>query len=391
MKITMINGGLPVPAVLGGAISTTLYDTAMTLNSQEFSVISPWDEALRDATPWNNEIFYHVDIQKEMSAVKHAISPNELPGYEAKLFSYLNGVSDHLENLNPDVVQIHNGPEFFPFLKTQFPEKKFVLYFHNQFDYSRTSLEEYIGQANAFVFVSNYLLERFCDRFPDARKKSLVILNGIDTDHWRPDLGVSRSLRELERLNDTKVLLFVGRTQPMKGIHNLLEAFDHVRKEVSNAVLLVIGSPIFGAKLTDEFHEEMVTRAKSMDGQVRFVGYVGNDETPKYYTMADLTVVPSVFNDPCPKVVIESLSCGTPVVATRRGGIPELIDHGETGMLLKDPNDIHALADCLVRMLLDDQDRNRMSKEARKVAERSLSRDVRFGRLNELYETIGTT
>ncbi|ETR64811.1 MAG: hypothetical protein OMM_15311 [Candidatus Magnetoglobus multicellularis str. Araruama] len=82
---------------------------------------------------------------------------------------------------------------------------------------------------------------------------------------------------------------------------------------------------------------------KKFSDKIIFTGYIKRSELSKIYYLSDLVVVPSRVNDACPNVVLETQACGIPLVATRRGGIPELVVEGKSALLYDDPDDYTAL------------------------------------------------
>jgi glycosyltransferase involved in cell wall biosynthesis len=143
--------------------------------------------------------------------------------------------------------------------------------------------------------------------------KITVYTYWIDQELFRP-LDKSESKRGLG-WEGRFVVLFVGRLIAIKGILLLLEVAGALAGE--NILFAFIGD----GPLEDELQE----RAKST-GNVIYVGRVDNRELPLYYSAADLVAVPSQYEEGFGRVILESLSCGTPVLAARRGGIPEALD-----------------------------------------------------------------
>ena len=183
-------------------------------------------------------------------------------------------------------------------------------------------------------------------------------------------------------------MLFVGRTVPRKGIHCLLEAMDVVRCSLPDVRLLVVGSPFFGAVLTDPFLRGLKTRASQMGDAVVFTGYVHPSRTPCMFAAADVTVVPSLFPDPFPKVVLESMAAGVPVIGSRRGGIPEMIDHGVNGVLVDNPEDVKSLARHIAALLRDSERCSKMGAGARQKVLRHFTKPIRLRRIRAFYRML---
>jgi starch synthase len=176
-------------------------------------------------------------------------------------------------------------------------------------------LRKSLTSADRLICVSEYVRQRFLSMgFQDMD----VIHNGVDGDvFYREDDARER----LGIPDDEFTVLYVGRLSPEKGILHLIRAL----KGVSGVRLNIIGSgPL-----------SLAVRAYSKKrGNVRFLGRLPDRALRMHYSAADITAFPSVWQEPFGMVLIESMACGTPVVAFRVGGIPEIIQDGRNGILL---------------------------------------------------------
>jgi glycosyltransferase involved in cell wall biosynthesis len=161
------------------------------------------------------------------------------------------------------------------------------------------------------------------------------IYNGVDTDYFRPIDSVPR--------NDN-LILFVGRINPVKGLHYLIEAMSYVCKYKPNATLIIVG------KGNDPYYHrllEMVNHYR-LESRVKFMGYITKRSLVNLYNMASLVAIPSVY-EPFPLVAVEALSCGRPVIASNAGGLKEIIYNGKNGFLV--PPRSRDLADTIISVL----------------------------------------
>jgi len=186
--------------------------------------------------------------------------------------------------------------------------------------------------------------EDLIDYYDAAPETISVIPCGVNLDLFRP------IKREIARcylgLNGESIIVFVGRIVPLKGIDNALKAMTYLERK-PRTKLVVIGG--------DEHSQSEMQRLKSLsrslkiDESVIFLGLVKQEMLPFFYSAADLSVVPSYYES-FGLVVLESLACGTPVVATKVGCAESVIRHGETGYVVID-NDPCRLADNIARLL----------------------------------------
>jgi glycosyltransferase involved in cell wall biosynthesis len=141
------------------------------------------------------------------------------------------------------------------------------------------------------------------------------------------------------------VIGYVGNIRPVKGSDVLIEAMDHLVKQIGNqdAELWIIGSGEIEAQVRAR------TTALGLDSRVRFLGRQPHEAIPRWMSAVDVFCLPS-RNEGCPNVILEALASGKPVVASRVGGIPELLTEGANGYLVP-PEDPAALARALDQAL----------------------------------------
>jgi glycogen synthase len=236
--------------------------------------------------------------------------------------------------------------------------------------------------ADGVVAVSESMKRDVHELYGVPMKRIRVIPNGIDLDEYRP----TRDEGLLKRYGidpATPYVLFVGRITRQKGIVHLVNAIRHLA--AGSQVVLCAGQPD-----TPEIEREMreaVDRARR-EGRHRIVWIpkmVPKADIVTLYTHAAVFVCPSVY-EPFGIINLEAMACETPVVASRVGGIPEIVVDGETGLLVAfeakgggdfEPRDPEAfsreLASAVNRLLTDDATREAMGRAARARAQAKFS------------------
>ena len=195
----------------------------------------------------------------------------------------------------------------------------------------------------------------------DANKVSLVPC-GVDLSVFRP--LDQKSVRDRLGLNGEKILLYVGRIEPLKGLDLLVETAAQM--DIGESVrMIVVGADANGGRELDRVKQ--LAKERDLEDQIDFVGQVDHMELPLYYNAADVCVVPSYYES-FGLVALESMACGTPVVATRVGGLPTIIHHGHTGYL-KSWRCPEAFANSLEMIMSSDGLQQSMGEAARKRAE----------------------
>jgi D-inositol-3-phosphate glycosyltransferase len=186
-----------------------------------------------------------------------------------------------------------------------------------------------------------------------------VVPCGVDTELFTP--GDQPAARAALRLDDAPRLLYVGRQTPIKGLATLLDAMARLRAAGSGVRLSIVGGdadePLDGHEAA---LRERLGRLALGDA-VTFVGAQPQDALPAWYVAADATVLPSYYES-FGMVALEAMACGSPVVASRVGGLQTTVRDGVTGLLVPE-HDPAALADALGRLLGDEDLRWRLGRE----------------------------
>jgi len=136
---------------------------------------------------------------------------------------------------------------------------------------------------------------------------------------------------------------YIGRLSEEKGILNLIEAVPFVFKGKADTCFIICGK----GSLADRVQHLM--KAEGVEAQVRLIGRVAHEDVPQYLNELKMLVLPS-FTEGLPNAILEAMACGTPVLATPVGAIPDIIKDGKTGFLLKF-NDPEHIADRIVELL----------------------------------------
>ncbi len=195
----------------------------------------------------------------------------------------------------------------------------------------------------------------------DASKVSLVPC-GVDLSVFRP--LDQKTVRSRLGLNGEKILLYVGRIEPLKGLDLLVETAAQMDTEEGVRVI-VVGADVNGNREIDRV--KLLAKERNLEDQIEFVGQVNHTDLPLYYNAADVCVVPSYYES-FGLVALESMACGTPVVAARVGGLSTIIQHGRTGYL-KPWRCPDAFANSVEMIISNDGLQQSMGAAARKRAE----------------------
>jgi D-inositol-3-phosphate glycosyltransferase len=205
------------------------------------------------------------------------------------------------------------------------------------------------------------------------REKIGLVPCGVNLDRFRP-IPKREARKRLGLQADEAIILYVGRFAPVKGLDRLFAAMAHLKK-YSRLSLMVVGGDGNQAQSSLEF--ERLTKVFGIRDAVTFAGRVEHNDLSKYYSAADVLVVPSYYES-FGLVALESLACGTPVVATPVGAIDKIVQDGTTGVVVKKPSP-RSLASAIKRFV---------SSSAKKDLSRD---DVRASVLRHCWSGVAST
>ncbi len=240
--------------------------------------------------------------------------------------------------------------------------------------------------ADRVVTVSETLLKDIHESYGIPEERLRVVYNGADPDLFRPD-GGSVLPPELEKLAGRKIILYVGHFGLRKGIFFLIRAMKRIGAEVPDSHLLCIGG--VPAWLGNGDYWNILRQEVQRYGvseRVTLMDKVRNADLPAYYRSARIFALPSYY-ETISKVTIEAMACGLPVVATKTGGIPELVEDGRTGLLVP-YGSVDALASALSSLLGDEGLAKRMGGEGRARVEKKFTWKAVAERVKSVYDEL---
>jgi phosphatidylinositol alpha-mannosyltransferase len=185
-----------------------------------------------------------------------------------------------------------------------------------------------------------------------------IIPNGVDLEHFSPDVP------PIEKFCDGKLnILFLSRLERRKGLDYLLRAYRQVKQKIPNSRLIVVGT---GTRLRKGY--ERWVRKTGLENDVIFVGYVSEEDKPRYFKTADIYCAPSTGRESQGVVLLEAMAMGKPVVATSIDGYASVVTHSEEGLLVP-PKNTEKLAEALLILLKDKTLQQKMGEKGRLTAQ----------------------
>jgi phosphatidylinositol alpha-mannosyltransferase len=235
----------------------------------------------------------------------------------------------------------------------------------------RRPLGVMMRRPDAHIAVSRPVVDSFQPYFPELEFE--VIPNGVDTNFFTPNA------EPLPHLAGKRNILFVGRFDPRNGLNHMLEAFAELRRRRDDVRLVVLGDgPL--RKLLERRVPPDLAPDVTFEGRVNLL-------RPRYLASAE------IFCTPCRlasfgMVVVEAMSSGTPVVATRLPGFAEVMTDGEHALMVDDPDDVHGFAAALEKLLDDPEQARALGRAGRERAVSTYAWPHVADRLEQLYERL---
>jgi glycosyltransferase involved in cell wall biosynthesis len=318
-------------------------------------------------------------------------------------FTYILKVAKDLQTEKCDIVHIIEESQFISIIRALNPRIRIVLHMHSelltQLDHSM--IEHRLRKADLILGCSRYITDKIRQNFPTLAGRCQTLYNGVDLATFINDP------RKNEKRLESKQLLFVSKVSPEKGLHVLVEALKEVVEKNPCVRLEIVGSLIpwhirlfiwlsedSNVQKLASFHREGLTYLDHLSNRlvllnisnnVTFHGQIQHEQVIKFYQAADVFVQPS-FIEAFGMGIIEAMACQVPVVGTKVGGIPEIVEDGKTGFLVE-PGDSRALANAILELLSNDDLRIKMGENGRKRAE-SFSWDNILTNLLRLYRDV---
>ena len=239
---------------------------------------------------------------------------------------------------------------------------------------------ELMGSAQRIVAFSSHERDAMVRLYGADASRIMLVPCGVDLSLFRP--LDQDSVRDRLGLNGERVLLYVGRLEPLKGLDLLLHMTTHLETCEKIRVLVVGGG---------DSEEQEVARLRRLAKTLKvedvfdFVGRVDQEDLPLYYNAADVCVMPSYYES-FGLAALESMACGTPVVASRVGGLSTIVQHGRTGYL-KSWRCPETFANSLEMIISSPQLRQSMGRAARRRAE-GMGWDKVAAKISQAYDTL---
>lgn len=241
----------------------------------------------------------------------------------------------------------------------------------------RPFLINFLKKVDKIVVTSpNIIAESpFLSKFKDKCK---VIPLGINPNKFTRTEDIENKVNNIESKYNEPIILFVGRLVYYKGIEYLIKSMKNI-----DAKLLIGGTGPLESRL------KALVKDLSLNNKIEFLGFVKDEDLPAYYHACDIFTLPSIAKSEAFGIVqLEAQACGKPVVSTNLPtGVPYANKHNETGLIV-DPKSVEQLTNAINQLLLDEDLRFKLGKQAKARVNKSFTIDKMTESYLELYKSL---
>lgn len=273
-----------------------------------------------------------------------------------------------IKKINPEISHSQTIQMGFPcFMAKKLFDIPYIVYCHGSDVYFPWRFKKMISKwvlenADAIIVLTENMKKEI-NSFGFNLKNIFIIPNGIEPNESK-DLSRNDMRKDLKIDEVEKIILFVGTLKNVKGIKYLIKAINIVKEKGLKTKLLLIGDGEQKKEL------EKLSDKLNLKENVNFIGRVNNKEIYKYMVASDIFVLPSL-SEGLPVVILEAMASGLPIIATKVGGVPEILKDKENGFLV-DPKNSEQIAEKIIHLISNDNIRESISinnlKEAQKYS-----------------------
>lgn len=367
-KIAIILPGdkLPLPSVKGGAVESLvqcLLDYNEKYHTYNFVVFSVYnEEAALKSRSYKHTDFKYINTDSLNYKLKQVFRwiYNRFFPYIGNQF--INSVMNGMDT-DYDYVLIENAPWFVIPLKRKM-NMSMVQHLHNNYLGITSSFNQQIIDNSDFVLaVSKFIKNEILSHLNCTPELISVLYNGISLERFGKSECLWSLREQLGISHDDFVFVFSGRLVPEKGIKELLLAIKQIQH--LNFKLLIIGSSFFSSDRKTSFIEELQNLSSELPNVI-FTGYIPYQKIQDYYHLANVAIVPSIWDEACPLSCIEFMASSLPLIVTDSGGMVELVDEDCAIIIKRNENIITQLKDAMINLLNNKRKCQLMGEAARK-------------------------
>ena len=366
IKVALIlpSEGLPIPAVLGGAIESlvsSLVDKNEENKQLELVIISRYDNSIAKINKeyYNSKLYYYREFIRIPAIIKsklygaYVLIKRYVPHFPIVNIGYYRFASNIVLREKADYVVAEGGNYLcFEKLSRILGKEKMVIHIHHHL-IGTAQLKKIFGKS---ISVSSFVKREWIRDDISVDTNNVVLKNCITHTNFRNTISSKEllSLRsELGYSDDDFIILFCGRIIPEKGVKELIQAVLNINNK--RLKLLIVGSANFGKSQKQTRYERDVLHLIQKDvTRIKHIGYISSDTLYRYYHLSNALVVPTLCEEAAGLVSIEGQLAKLPIIITKSGGLVEYTPDNGAIIINKGENIVQNLEDAITYVLEND-------------------------------------
>ncbi len=373
----------PIPAVKGGAVPTLIEELVSqneVENQIELNCITIYDEAALGASyKYKNTNFIWAKVPtavKRMDRFFYLFSKYILKGKRIHSLSFMAQigwfsffVAQILKNNDFDKVIFENSIPILSSLKMYGNRMKYknkwFLHMHTV-PRSLYGMGEIVSESKGIIVISEFVKQKMKEKFQIPDGKFSVMYNCLRNYFFESNtVGMNETIKNhlMKEIDGKKVVLFAGRLNKEKGIEEVISAVKRLNRK--DVVLLIVGSNFYKASIVGTYEERLHALSENLKNQIIFTGYIDNEDMPMIYRMADVVVLPSMWDEPAGMTMIEAMASGCALITTESGGIPEYVGKNGCVLLKREESLIDNISKEIEHILTDNEYSIRLKEKAK--------------------------
>ena len=366
MKIAILTSGiLPVPAVQGGAVEN-LIDFYLEYNCQNHQ------HDITVYSVWNPDIIQHPALLADCNHYKYIDTSSLWAKIRRKIYGlchrheyynyyieyYFECAWQDIKHGSYDCIILENRPGYAVKL-SQRGVGTMVLHLHNDLLNATTPHhQEIFDNLSRILTVSDYIKERVSTI--TLSDKLQTIHNGINIDSFSVKSTPTITRQSLGLSDADFLMVYSGRINKDKGVSELIDAMLQLEK-FPTIKLMILGSSFFNDSTgEDVFINNLKNKAEAIKDRIVFTGFIPYRQVPAYLHIADIAVLPSMWEEPFGLTIVEAMAVGLPLITTRSGGIPEICEG--VAIIVERTNIVNNLSSAILDLYTKPDKRRQMAE-----------------------------
>lgn len=382
-KLAIISAGvLPIPAIKGGAVET-LIDIFLKENEimKQYKI-----DTYSISSELENKFYFDLTENIQISKKKNEIFFRKLyiPQILSLIFKsymkypYVLKIKKLIKVKEYNYIIVENFAEISLVLK-KITTAKLILHIHNDYFNKRTRKNyEILKNYIKIICVSDYIKNQIKKYYPELEDRIVTIYNCVDIQKFNFELVDKKKKDEL-------IISYFGRIVPHKGVEILIDIFEKLLLRNKKIKLLVVGGETFSSNIKNEFIKKIEKKCKNIKNKIIFTGYIDHIKLPEIYSVSDFVIVPSLCQEACPLVILESVAMKIPVIANQIGGIPYMFTNSEINLINLE-NNIEEIVENINKILEKKIDTNKKVEKSFLRLEKEYIPQIYFEKIKKVLE-----